>query len=496
MPQNQSLIFTLPPIYFSICLLNLLIVELSSNSKRSFILLSLAFVLFGTDLQNRSRNLSQDDILSFTSEEAAVIFRVENVKQGSKSNRIMVSLLGFVDGENPLELPHRILIFYPKRDSLFVAGSTYSASLSLSRIKSNPTDEFNWEKYWARRCIYFQSFLASNKSLLLLKSREPPFLNIEDHQARLDKGLDKDEFTLESKALLKALVLGNKSALGTEMKEAFARSGIMHLLAVSGLHVGIVFLFIKGILDIMQYIFRYSFNVLGISVIAVWIYAGITGFSASVVRASLMLSFYLLSLKLKRRSHGLSLLCLSAFLALSLDPDLLWDLGFQLSYVAVCGILLAYPILRSIFNPSSKILKYLWSLISLSLAAQICTFPIASHNFGMFPTYFLLGNIVAMPIAALLLGTGLFLSFFNSEMIGIHEIAIALDSLIGHFLSVINGISALPFSAIEVELNAGEVICMYAVLIALLNLIYHPEKNSLRLVQIVVVMSLFILEFY
>ncbi|MEZ5014839.1 MAG: ComEC/Rec2 family competence protein [Chitinophagales bacterium] len=218
-----------------------------------------------------------------------------------------------------------------------------------------------------------------------------------------------------------ALVLGERSDLADETRTEFAHAGIMHILAVSGLHVGILY----GILEMLflpwmrlsQYakdrgkrmrIFK-TFVVLSV----IWLYACITGLTPSVSRSAVMFSFLSLGTLLNRHAHAFNILCASMLVLLIGDPTLIANVGFQLSYLAVAGILFLQPPLAALWKPGNGLLKYFWSLITVSVAAQIATGPLSIYYFHSFPVYFLLSNLYAIPLAFCCLIIGIIACLFG-----------------------------------------------------------------------------------
>lgn len=216
-------------------------------------------------------------------------------------------------------------------------------------------------------------------------------------------GLDGDVL-----AVVSALTIGEKRELTDELKAVYSAAGTSHVLALSGLHVGMI----VGILWILLAPlkrWKYGKNVVSVLlVICLWMFAFVSGLSASVVRAVIMFTLYVVaSWILEERFSGFLSVTLTAFLMLVYQPMYLFDISFQLSFVAVYAILLLYPVVVDWWNPRTRIGKYLWNALSVSMAAQLGTLPLVLHYFGTFPTYFLLANLVVAPLACCILGAAL-----------------------------------------------------------------------------------------
>lgn len=204
-------------------------------------------------------------------------------------------------------------------------------------------------------------------------------------------------------AVLRAITLGNKRALPDRIRDHFAGAGAMHILAVSGLHVGIIWYVMTLLirLPVPLLFFRILKPLMVIGVL--WFYAGITGFSASVTRSVFMFSLLTLARLTGRDSLVLNTLFLSALVLLWLDPGRIHEPGFQLSYAAVTGIVTLHPFLTRRLRPRSWILRRAVDLVGVSVAAQLATFPLTLLYFHQFPVYFILTNLLVIPLVTLLL---------------------------------------------------------------------------------------------
>ena len=206
-----------------------------------------------------------------------------------------------------------------------------------------------------------------------------------------------------------ALVLGYKDEMDPEIRDAYAATGAMHVLAVSGLHVGIIalllnFAFVRWLepYDVRWKRWKLPFVLSGI-----WAFVLLTGASPSVLRAGTMFSFIAIGTSIDRRPRIYNTLALSAFFLLIFDPNLLFSVGFQLSYAAVLGIVYLQPKLAAIWTPRNGMVRFFWNLLLVSVAAQLGTLPLSLHYFHQFPTYFMLSGLVVIPAATVILPLGL-----------------------------------------------------------------------------------------
>lgn len=205
-----------------------------------------------------------------------------------------------------------------------------------------------------------------------------------------------------------ALVLGSREDMQQEVQQAYAATGAIHVLAVSGLHVGIIAMGLQWLLAWLPLRGPAARWLLLLGNLAgIWMFALLTGLSPSVQRAALMFSMLLLGKTLQRPQQAFNTLAASAFLLLWIDPWMLLDVGFQLSYLAVAGILLFQPRLHKLLFFKNKWLAAGWNLVAVGVAAQLSTFPISLYYFHQFPVYFWLSGILVVPLSPFILGLGI-----------------------------------------------------------------------------------------
>ncbi|WP_138476215.1 ComEC/Rec2 family competence protein [Dyadobacter bucti] len=213
--------------------------------------------------------------------------------------------------------------------------------------------------------------------------------------------------------LIKAMLLGRREDLRADQVDDYITSGTVHILSVSGMHVAIIFLVISFMLGWLKRWHTGRLVYLFSIVLMLGFYALVTGLPPSVQRATLMCIVFVIAEVFARKHQSMNTLCLSAFLILLFDPSALYDVGFQLSYLAMAGIFLFYEPICSVFTPSNWLTKYVWQITALSFAAQLTTFPLSLYYFHQFPTYFWLVNPFVIAFTNVLLPAALLLLFVN-----------------------------------------------------------------------------------
>lgn len=202
-------------------------------------------------------------------------------------------------------------------------------------------------------------------------------------------------------AIANAILLGEKDGLDQETKRAYSTGGVAHVLCVSGLHTGVVFVVIQTLLWPLARVKNGKLISTCLAILLIWFYAMITGLAPPVCRASWMLTMVSIGKLGRVKGNTLNSLACSALVLLIINPEWLFDAGFQLSYMAVIGILYFQPVFSSFIKAHHWLANYIRDLITVSLAAQLATLPLIAYYFNQFPTYFLLSNLIIIPLSFL-----------------------------------------------------------------------------------------------
>jgi len=266
--------------------------------------------------------------------------------------------------------------------------------------------EFDFKYYLQNRGIYHQTFINESQVKILAAEKQSRIIDLALKLRK--KMVDKYSHYIrnaEAASLLSTLILGYKADLSHEVLDAYSKTGTMHVLSVSGMHVGIVFAVLTWMLGFMSRTKKLRIVRAMIIVSLIWFYALITGFSPSVCRAALMLSIYVSGKAINRSSNSYNLVAASAVLLLFYNPWFIFNAGFQLSYLAVLGLIYFYPLIYHLFYFKNWIGDKIWSYIALSCAAQLATFPLALYYFHQFPVYFLFSNLfIVLPVVFIMYG--------------------------------------------------------------------------------------------
>lgn len=308
-----------------------------------------------------------------------------------------------------------------------------NAFKSLSKAR-NP-GEFDYAAYLANKHIYQQAFVDSSEVILLKSPKTKPLMAyLSAYRMNLLATLSFLPNT--TRGIAEALLLGYRNNLDEHTSQVFSDTGTMHILAVSGLHVGIIYAVLGFLLAklIPSSRFRSVRTIATIS--GLIIYALLTGLPPSVLRATLMFSIFCIGQQVERNTNTSNSLLGSAFILLVADPNLLFNLGFIFSYAAVLGIVNFQPFFANLLSVKSPILRFLWNLTTVSFAAQLATFPLTLLFFHQFPLLFPISNLIAIPAAFITVVLGLiviFLSFIPLGLLSVSQMIyeFVLDVLLG-----------------------------------------------------------------
>ena len=287
--------------------------------------------------------------------------------------------------------------------------------------------------------------------------------------------LQKSKFKEEELQVVNALILGQQQNISKEILKDYQYAGAIHILSVSGLHVGFILLFIMLLLKPLPK------NKLGnsirllIIIISLWGFAILAGLSPSVVRSVTMFSFIAVGMYLKKSTNIFHTLLVSMFLILFFQPSFLFDVGFQLSYLSLFFILWLQPLIANLWMPKNKIINYFWEILTVSFAAQIGAFPLSIYYFHQFPGLFFFTNLIVIPILILIMGLGvlvMIMAAFNYiPMITLKSLEFSIIIL----NKIINWVGSFEqFVIKDIPINWQTLFCIYLLIISVPILFKKP----------------------
>jgi len=267
--------------------------------------------------------------------------------------------------------------------------------------------------------------------------------------------------------LTEALLIGYKEDLDPQLQEQYTKTGVSHIIAVSGMHLGLIFYVLHAILSLVAS--RNTSRYMSFSIILplLWIFAFVTGASASVMRSVLVFTLLLLGNLFRKRTGSINVLLASAFFLLVIHPSIIKDIGFQLSYAAVLSILIYEPLISKWVFTNNKALTYLWNMVSITLAAQILTTPIVLFHFKQFPLLFLITNMLAVPLSSIVLLMAIALCLASCLLLPTANLAMAIHFCLFMMNTYIEKIASIHFNTIQTSTSLSISVCLYALIITL-----------------------------
>ena len=397
-------------------------------------------VYYATDSRDKSHFIHDNDTIQY--------YKVVVVKQAQEKKnswKIEAEVKAVQHGDYWKARSGKVLLYLSKKSA--TSAYTYGDVLLVKgspKLLTEPANpgEFDYKKFLTFRKIYHQHFLRDGDALKI--ERQPPS-GLIDYSIRArvwaDEALKRNIPGEREQATASALVLGVTDGLDNELIGAYAATGSLHVLSVSGLHVGIIYWLILLGLKPLNKTTGGKWTLAIFSIAVLWGYAFVTGLSPSVLRAVAMFSFVALAKPWSQRTNIYNTLAASAFCLLLYEPYLIMSVGFQLSYLAVLGIVYLQPIFSRWWEPRQWLWDNIWQITCVSIAAQIATFALGLLYFHQFPVYFLFSNLFVIPASFVVLVLGIVL-------IAISAIAL-LAGWVGFLLEWI--IKILNYGVLEME---------------------------------------------
>lgn len=381
---------------------------------------------------------------------------------------------------NELISPEKVVAYFDKNefdaslstgDQLIILGK-----LQAIRNQGNPF-EFDYQSMMCRRGIWYSVYLTRATYLKVGK----PIVNLQNWAEKsrdyLVEKLAKVLPDKEERSVVSALTLGYRTELDQETLDYFASTGAMHVLSVSGLHVALLFMILGFLLGFLKRhkAGRILFPV--VMILFLWIYAFISGFSPPVQRATLMFTFVIVGKELGRPVNIYNSLTASALLLILLDPNVIFDVGFQLSYLAIFSIVLVQPALFNLIEMKNKSLEWLWALFTVSIAAQIVTFPLGVFYFNQMPNFFWLSNFIVVPVTTIIMWATIAFFILSPFQILAGWVGFVIQKLTWFMLASLKLIDAHPLAVTHgLVFSMTQLMLVFSVIFAIIIFFYSKHK--------------------
>ncbi len=353
-----------------------------------------------------------------------------------------------------------------------------SATLKPLSPPANP-DAFDYRKYMQKKGVFYTAYAGDGCWQLLGRHTFRPLKAVTHRiQSYLSSVFTAAGMKGAEYDIINAILLGDDDTMNPDLKRTYAAAGVSHILCVSGMHVGVIFMILDFVLKPLD-LFRATRRLKAIAILFfIWFYAHVTGLAPSVSRSAAMFTFVTAGSLLNRRTTVFHSLFASLFVLLSINPLLLLDIGFQLSYLAVFGIVLIQPLLAKVYACKTKVGNYFWGLATVSIAAQVSTFPISVHYFGQFPNYFLLSNISVISLSFIVMATGIVLLVTAFIPVAAKVVSFCLIWEIKAMNGIISFVERLPGAVTnDIDCSAAQALLLYALILLIYLALHFREKR-------------------
>ncbi len=452
----------------------------------SGLLITLFFVLIGVKLVELNTAANQPVYFGkYLSADNFIVARIiEPPQEKAKSVKALLQIESIKQGKVWVKAGGTLLAYFALDNTAtaLAYGDRILIRTKIDEVKppQNP-GQFNNKQYLANKGIYHQTYLSTEHYYIVESNVVNSFYAwVYKVRAKLLWQLRESGLKGQELAVASALLLGYDDDIDNNLLQAYSASGAMHILSVSGMHAGLVYI---AFLWLLQFagpslgarIFRTS-----VIIIMLWLYALLTGFSPPVIRAAAMFSMLAIGQSLNRYTNAINILAGSCLIMLVLNPFLLADVGFQLSYTAVFGIALLYKPVYNLWEFKHWLPDNVWQLTAMSLVAQLATFPLGLFYFHQFPNYFLFSNLLIIPLSTIAIFIGIGLLAFSFIPIVAKGVSFLLHYIILALNWLVMQSEQLPL-AVDKNINISilEMASVYFIITAFAVAIYYRKKQWL-----------------
>ncbi|MGM8361498.1 ComEC/Rec2 family competence protein [Flavobacterium sp. ARAG 55.4] len=415
----------------------------------------------------------------FEKEHSVTLVIREKLKNTTYNQRY-IALIKSIDHKN---YSGKILLNISKESTLQTLQTgnilRIQAYIQKNKKPDNP-NQFNYGSYLDKKQIYAQIYANLTAIELSSELQKDSWFYIAKIRTRITDNLQKAHFDPTALTVAAALILGQRQDIDPGIVQDYQYAGAIHILSVSGLHVGFIFLFLNFILIPIPNTRKGSFLKLSIILSCLFIFAFVAGLSPSIVRSVTMFSFVAIGLHLRRSVNIYHTLLVSILLILLFQPYFLFDAGFQLSYLAVFFIVWFQPVLSQLWKPKNKTAKYSWDILTVSFAAQIGTLPLSLYYFHQFPGLFFITNLAVIPLLSFIMFLGIIVMAFSAINFTPFWLTKPLEWSIYLLNKIINTVASFEqFIIKDIPFNFSLLTFSYLLIIAFIIWFKKPYFKSL-----------------
>lgn len=405
----------------------------------------------------------------YTGTETLIVTVDEPPVEKTKSVKANATVSYLLKNEQPISVNGKIILYFKKDSSLQLSyGSQIIFKKPLQEIKNsgNPGG-FDYKRYSLFQGITHQVYLKSDEFELLNDTRENWFRKF-IYSSR-EKVLDILRTNIKGGkelGLAEALLIGYKDDLEQSLVQSYTNTGVVHIIAISGLHLGLIYWLLALLLKPLKKRKKTKWLSPVLIITGLWLFSLLAGAQPSILRSALMFTCIVWGETFSRKTSIFNTMAVSAFILLCINPYFLWDVGFQLSYAAVLSIIIFMRPIYNWFYIKNKVLDFLWKLNAVTLAAQILTVPLSIYHFHQFPNLFILTNFLAVPLSSAILLGEIFLcviSFIPVVAIFIGKIISGLIWLMNTYIEKIESIHFSLWDGLQISILQAALLIFFAV---------------------------------
>lgn len=416
---------------------------------------------------------------NYQTKDKGLLIRLLNTPiERKKSYKTTAAILQMRDNNKWISLKGKILVYFDKQNHSLKQGDVLFVKQQLQSIATqvNPGG-FDYAAYLNRQQIYHQVYIGAAQYQKISQEKPSMVHQTKSYVLSVIRKYIRDK---QQQAIAEALLVGYTFDIDDALSEAYSRTGVIHIIAISGMHLGLLYavlVLLTGNLKKTRGL-RWLRPILILS--CIWFFTILVGAGASVLRAAVIISFFIIGEWLERKANSFNSLCGSMFLLLCFNPNYLWDIGFQLSYTAVAGIMIFNKATSKWYYMPYKPLQYCWQLLTVTISAQILTLPVVLFHFHQFPNFFLLTNLLIVPLSGIVLYTCFVLVLVSPINFLAALIGQVLNMVLGWMNNFISFAASLPFAVTEkIQVSLFQVACYFLAILTLSIWVSRRKKYHL-----------------
>jgi competence protein ComEC len=439
-----------------------------------------ALIMHNTDIKNH-----QNWIGNYNTDSMAVLVTLqEPLVEKARSYKAEASVEAINSKGEWKDVKGNMLIYFSKDSSLpalqYGSQVLFYKPLQIIKNSGNP-GSFDYKQYNAFQDIYHQVFLKTSDYIIAKTTGKSAFKNwLFDVRSAVIQKLQQYIKGDREAGVAEALLIGYRNDLDKDLVQAYSNTGVVHIIAISGLHLGMIYMALVWLLQPFKKTKWIKWIKPLIILSVLWIFTLLAGGVPSILRSAVMFSFIILGETIDRKSSIYNTLAASAFVMLCYNPYFLWDAGFQLSYAAVVSIILFAKPVYNWFYSTNKMIDFFWKLTSVTIAAQILTIPIIFYSFHQFPNLFLITNSIIVPLSSVVLFAELILLIFSFIPAAAAFVGFITNAMLTFMNGFIERVNNIPFAVYDgIQNSLTETILLYIFIVCICYWLLNKTKLPL-----------------